>query len=146
MSTQKRLGLRSRFAAGTLALGLLAAACGGSSSGPSASAQVKTNWQEFFSSKTTTAQKVALLQNGSKFKSFIAAQEKNPLASELTATVTKVSVKGNTATVTWTVQLGTQKLSPGTGEAVLVNGKWLVSQTTFCNLAQLEGKPPAGCP
>lgn len=146
MSSQSRFPSRSRFSAGALGVALLAAACGGGSSGPSAASQVKTSWESFFSSKTSTSQKVKLLQNGSKFGSFIAAQEKNPLASELTATVSKVVVKGNTATVTWTVQLGTQKLSPGTGQAVEVNGKWLVSQTTFCNLAQLEGKPPTGCP
>lgn len=130
------------------ALTLAAAACGGSSGGgPSAQTEVKTNWQAFFSSSTSTAQKVALLQNGSKFAAFIAAEEKNPLASKLSATVTKVVVNGNSATVTWTVKLGAQQFNPGQGVAVKSGGKWLVSEATFCNLAQLEtGKPPTGCP
>lgn len=137
------------LAAVAAAIALAAAACGGGStpSGPSAQTQVTNNWQAFFSTSTTTSQKVALLQNGSQFANFIAAQEKNPLASKLSATVTKVTVNGNSATVTWTVKLGAQQFNPGQGVAVKVGGKWVVSEATFCNLAQLEtGKPPTGCP
>lgn len=137
-----------RLVASLLGLMLLAAACGGghASAGPSAATQIQNTWTAFFSSKTTVAQKVALLQDGSKFATFIAAEVKNPLAAGLSASVSKVAVHGSTATVTWSVQVGTQKLSPGPGQAVLVAGKWLISEATFCNLAQLEGKPPAGCP
>jgi len=49
---------------------LLLAACGGGSggNGSDATAQVTSAYEKFFSGKTSLSDRIALLQNGSKFK------------------------------------------------------------------------------
>ncbi len=130
------------------------AACGGgggkgstSPSGPNDAAQVKQVWTSFFSSKTPVSKKPALLQNGTKFSSTISALASNPLAQNLKAKVSKVTLHGsNRATVVYTVYLGsTPALENQSGTAVKENGSWKVGDASLCKLLGLEGSTPAAC-
>jgi hypothetical protein len=128
---------------------------GGSSepaSGNGAIAAIKTNWTKFFNAKTPTAQRIALLQNGSQFSSVINAQAGSPLALAATAKVTNVSLTGTTqAAVSYGILLSGKSALPGqTGVAVYQDGVWKVGDTSFCGLLKLEAGGsskglPAGC-
>src|SRR6516225_9685214 len=68
-----------------------------SSSNSAAVAQITANWEKFFNSSTSTSERVALLQNGSRFGGAIAALAKLPLANGIGATVTSVTVTSPTS-------------------------------------------------
>lgn len=110
---------------------------------PSSSQQasaVKTTWTNFFNGSTPLATREQLLQNGSQYAQELAGYSQSPLAKEASATVTDVKVNGNTATVTYTINVNGQPELPNqTGEAVLVNGEWKVSDTALCGLLKLAG-------
>ncbi len=110
---------------------------------PSSSQQasaVKATWTNFFNGSTPTAEREQLLQNGSQYAQELAGYSQSPLAKEASATVTNVKVNGNTATVTYTINVNGQPELPNqTGEAVLVNGEWKVSDTALCGLLKLAG-------
>jgi hypothetical protein len=112
-------------------------------------AQITANWEKFFSSSTTAAQKAALLQNGSTFASAISAFAKLPLASGIGATVTKVApATSTTATVTYNITSGgTSLLSGQTGTSVYQDGTWKVGDASLCGLFKLipGGSVPAAC-
>lgn len=121
------------------------AASSGSSS--QAEAQIKQNWTAFFDAKTPADQKVKLLQNGQQFAPFIQQMAKSPLAQQVSAQVTNVSVNGQTATVTYSILLGNQPaLTNQTGQAVLEDGTWKVGDGSFCALLALQGGAPSICP
>ncbi len=112
-------------------------------------AQITANWEKFFSSSTTAAQKATLLQNGSTFASAISAFAKLPLASGIGAKVTKVlPATSTTATVTYDITSGgTSLLSGQTGTAVYQDGTWKVGDASLCGLFKLipGGSVPAAC-
>ncbi len=121
-------------------------------SGNGAVAAIKTNWAKFFNAKTPTAQRIALLQNGSGFSSVINSQAGSPLALAATAKVTNVSLTGTTqAAVSYGIYLSGKSALPGqTGVAVYQDGVWKVGDTSFCGLLKLEAGGsskglPAGC-
>jgi hypothetical protein len=136
---------------------LVLAACGGSSTstttppetGPSTAftkQTIATNWENFFSSKTTVAGKVALLQNGEQFKSVVAGFASNPLAKNVSATVSSVTLEGaSTAKVVYKVSVSGQSLGKQTGVAVRENGNWKVGDASLCKLIALGGSTPAVC-
>jgi hypothetical protein len=135
-----------------LALGGLLAACGSgkkkstTSSGPSAQAEIKSAYQKFFSGKTSISDRVALLQNGTQFKSVIQAFASNPLAKNASATVSSVALQGtNNAKVVYTVKLGGSPLPKQTGTAVKQNGAWKVGDASLCKLVALGGTTPPAC-
>jgi hypothetical protein len=120
------------------------------SSSASAVAQITANWEKFFSSTTTTAQKTALLQNGSTFAAAISAFTSLPLASGIGAKVTKVVLDSSTkATVTYNITSsgGASLLSGQTGTSVYQNGGWKVGDASLCGLFKLipGGSVPAAC-
>lgn len=140
--------------AGLLALTL--AACGSSSSAASTSAttaaahpraQITKNWTSFFDSKTSAAQRARLLQNGGKFSSVIKSQSGKGLASETTAKVKSVTLSGSDkATVLYTILLnGQPALKNQKGVALLHDGIWQVSDSSFCGLLGLQGTKPPAC-
>jgi hypothetical protein len=133
-----------------------AAGCGGGSKKPAAprptrltpTQQVARTWSAFFDGSTPAATKVALLQNGQKFAPLIHAVASSPLAQQAKAADIKVTLPSATrADVVFTVTLGTQTAATGvTGTAVHVNGKWQVSDHTFCALLRLQtGSSPPVC-
>jgi hypothetical protein len=127
-----------------IGVALVLAACGGSKS---AADQIKENWTTFFAAKTPPAQKIAVLQDGERFRSAIAVLENNALASELSAKVSSVKLEGaNKAKVVFSIYLGnTAVLSNKVGYAYKQNGKWLVGYAGLCKLIALQGTTPAAC-
>ncbi|HET8751544.1 MAG TPA: hypothetical protein VFM43_03345 [Gaiellaceae bacterium] len=129
---------------------LVLAACGSghrnSQSGPNAKAEITSAYEKFFSGKTSVSDRVALLQNGPKFRPVIEAFASNPLAKNVSASVSSVALKGaNNATVVYTVKLAGSGLPKQTGTAVRQNGKWKIGYASLCKLVSLQGTTPAAC-
>ena len=152
-----RRGLWPRIAlsATVVALAAATAGCGGSKkAGTTATTvltpqqQVEQTWSAFFDGATPAATKVALLQDGQKFAPLIRAIVASPLAVQATAADIKVRLPTATrADVVFTIKLGTQTAATGVkGMAVLVGGKWLVSEHSFCSLLRRQtGSAPPVC-
>jgi hypothetical protein len=127
------------------------AACGSgkkstTSSGPSAQTLIRSAYVKFFSSKTGLPDKVALLQNGPKFKSVIEGFVNNPLAKNVSATVSSVTLQGaNDAKVVYVVKVSGAALGKQTGLAVKQNGVWKVGDASLCKLIALGGTTPPVC-
>ena len=115
----------------------------------SAAAQITANWEKFFDASTPTAQRVALLQNGTVFAPAITAFSKLPLANGIGAKVTAVTVTSATgATVTYNIVSGnTALLSGQKGTSVYQDGTWKVGDASLCGLFKLipGGSVPAAC-
>ena len=128
---------------------LVVAACGGgskSSSGPSDEAQIKAAYAKFFAGKTAISDRVALLQNGPKVKALVTSFANNPLAKNVRAKVSSVTLQGaNKAKVVYTVNLGGAALPKQVGTAVRENGTWKVGYASLCKLVALQGSTPAAC-
>ena len=153
-----------------------AAACGGSSSGGSegsntpatgtsstpaavatapadeaaAKTEITTAWETFLSSKTSSADAVALLENGDQLGAALkkAHQEDKATGGKRSAKVKKITFTSPTnATVNYILHAAGQVLNSA-GTAVLQDGKWKVSEVTFCTLVVLGNneKPVKGCP
>jgi hypothetical protein len=131
-----------------LVLALALAACGGSSKSKTANdqAQIKTAYEKFFSSKTSVTDRVAVLQNGSRFKGLVTSFASNPLAKNVSATVSSVTLQGvNKAKVVYVVKFAGSSLPRQTGSAVRQNGTWKVADASLCKLVALQGSTPAIC-
>jgi hypothetical protein len=131
--------------------GLVLAGCGGSShpsttSSANAEAQIRSAYEQLFSPQTSLTDRVAVLQNGPKFKKVIASFASNPLAKKVTVDVSKVQLHGgNKAKVVYTVKFGGTSLPTQTGSAVLQNGTWKVGFASLCKLVALGGSTPSAC-
>jgi len=114
-----------------------------------AAAEITANWEKFFDSSTPVSEKVKLLQNGSALESAIKAFATLPLASNIGAKVTKVTVTSPTsATVVYNITSGgSSLLSNQTGKAVYQDGTWKVGDASLCGLLKLVpgGSVPAAC-
>jgi hypothetical protein len=148
---RSRLSVVRRLAL-VVVVGLALAGCGGSShkstteSTAAAQAQIKSAYQKFFSGRTPISDRVAVLQNGPKFKGLVTSFANNPLAKNVSVTVSSVTLQGaNTAKVVYTVKLGSAGLPKQTGTAVLQNGTWKVGDASLCKLVALQGSTPSVC-
>ena len=160
----------------TLAAALSLAACGGSSSGgapaasttpggevsttPAASsnqpadaaaakAEIVKNWKTFLASGTSRAVAVSLLENGDQLGPALkkADEENAATGGERSAKVTLVTFTSpTTAQVNYDLHAAGQDLK-SSGQAVLQDGVWKVSEATFCTLVELGngGQPVKGC-
>jgi hypothetical protein len=135
-----------------LVAGLALAGCGGSSgttttdTTAAARAQIKSAYVKFFSGKTPVSERVAVLQNGSKFKGLVTTFANNPLAKNVNVTVSSVTIEGgDNAKVVYTVKLGGAVLPKQTGTAVRENGTWKVGYASLCKLVALQGSTPSAC-
>lgn len=133
---------------GTLAASLASSPAASAMSTSAATKQIKSDWMAFFSGKSTAAQKIALLQNGTQFRQIIDAQSKSPLAKSVSATVSSVKLNTKTsATVKYTIlEAGHAVLKDQTGTAVDQRGKWKVGTGSFCALLALEQVKTPACP
>jgi hypothetical protein len=118
--------------------------------GPDAAASVTADWTAFFDPTTPIAQRIALLQDGAKFKSYLEVQAQPGVAHLTTEQVTNVSVIGTYATVTFNILVDGHTASALTGQSGQANfeaGTWQVSDAAFCSLITLEnkGKSVPGC-
>jgi hypothetical protein len=136
-----------------LAFAVLAlAACGASShkttTGDTAAAQarIRSAYEQFFSGKTPLSDRVAVLQDGSRFKTVVQGFANNPLAKNVTVKVSSVTLQpGDKAKVVYTVKLAGTSLPTQTGTAVLQGGTWKVGFASLCKLVALQGSTPSAC-
>jgi hypothetical protein len=131
-----------------LVLALALAACGGSSKPKTSDeqAQIKSAYEKFFSGKTSVTDRVALLQNGSRFKGLVTSFASNPLAKNVSATVSSVTLQGsNKAKVVYVVKFAGSSLPPQTGSAIRQSGTWKVADASLCKLVALQGSTPGIC-
>ena len=141
-----------------LAAGGLAACGGGGGSGTTLSAgttvvdtaaekaEIMSAYNKFFSGQTSIPARVALLQDGPRFKALVTSFANNPLAKNVNVTVSKVTLQGqDKAKVVYVVKLGSAGLPKQTGTAVLQNGTWKVGFASLCKLVALQGSTPSVC-
>jgi hypothetical protein len=127
---------------------LALAACGGSSKPKTSDdqAQITSAYEKFFSSRSSISERASLLQNGSRFKPLIRSFASNPLASNVSATVSSVTLEGqDRAKVVYVVTFGGTSLPKQTGTAVRENGSWKVGSASLCKLVALGGTTPSAC-
>jgi len=137
-----------------------AAGCGGTSGqpaatstppGPTSSAaltdQITSLYQRFFDGTQPAQTKVDLLQRGAEFLPVLQQQAAGPLARSSGVRVTQVVRSTvNSAAVTFTVLLdGKPVLVDQHGGAVLDNGVWKISASTYCGLLALQQLTPPPC-
>jgi hypothetical protein len=134
--------------------GLALAGCGGSSHTPTAmtndtagaQAQIKSAYETFFDGKTPLSERVALLENGQRYKALVTSFADNPLAKNVSVKVSSVTVQDpNNAKVVYTVKLGGAGLPKQTGTAVRENSTWKVGTASLCKLVSLQGSTPSVC-
>jgi hypothetical protein len=108
---------------------------------PAAHTEIVANWEKFFDNKTVIADRIPLLENSDKLAETITQAVASPMLKQVTAKVTAVAFESETrALVTYDILLnGAAAMSGSQGVAVLVDGKWLVSQESFCALVALGG-------
>ncbi len=106
---------------------------------PQATAAIKAAWVKFFNAKTPIPQRLALLQDGSKFTSAIGAFTASPMAASITGQVATLKyTSATTANVTYNLLAGGNPVAraiPGT--AVLQDGTWKLGDDVFCGLLSL---------
>jgi hypothetical protein len=138
-------------------VGLVLAACGGGHKAAQSTttgagftaadrAQITSAYEQFFSAKTPVTDRISVLQNGPKFKKVVQAFASNPLAKNVTATVSSVTPAGpDKAKVVYQVKLAGSSLPTQKGTAVRQNGTWKVGDASLCKLIALQGSTPAAC-
>jgi hypothetical protein len=114
-----------------------------------AEAEIIKNWRTFLSSDTSRAVALSLLENGDHLTVALkkADQENEETGGERSAKVTQVTFTSPTkANVNYDLHAAGQELKSA-GEAVLQDGVWKVSETTFCTLVELGNgsQPVKGC-
>jgi len=109
--------------------------------------QIDSNWKTFFAASTTMQKRENLLQNGSNFTQLIEGEFQSLASEQSSAVVGTVSFPNTTsANVKYTVDLNGQPvLTNQSGQALLINNTWKVSDSTLCNLVKLAGSTPAVC-
>jgi hypothetical protein len=113
-----------------------------------ATEEITTNWEAFFDNTKPLAERVTYLEDGEELQPLVEQQAQilGEQASQATAQVDNVTLNDDgTANVEFQILLSGQPVLPSTGTAVLVEGKWLVSKTTLCDLISLAGTTPEEC-
>jgi hypothetical protein len=129
---------------GLLVAMCLLASCSRHSAAPDATAKVRATWAQFFSTKTSIADREKLLEDGVDFAPTLNAQAQGgPISAE----VDKVTFSDAThAAVSYSLSIGNSiHLNSVAGAAVLVNGDWLVSKSTLCVVVAATGAQAAAC-
>jgi hypothetical protein len=155
-----------RLVLATLVVALIAAGCGDDDDGgddatPSteesttttvneeaATQEITTNWEAFFNNALSLDERVAYLEDGEELQPLVEQQAAilGEQASQATAQVDNVTLNDDgTANVEFQVLLSGQPVLPTTGTAVFVDGRWLVSKATLCDLIALAGTTPDEC-
>ncbi|HEV2635284.1 MAG TPA: hypothetical protein VGX23_09065 [Actinocrinis sp.] len=110
--------------------------------------QITQNWEAFFNKATPLAQKAQYLQNGSQMGATIQQFASNPLVGQVSARVDSVGFTSPTqATVTYDIlgPTGSPLLPNASGQAMKVNGTWVVADSSLCALLSLTGGKIPGC-
>ena len=139
----RHLALRAALAA-LLALPL--AAPGAQPAAQADVQQVKQSFSTFFDAGTPLDQRVQLLQDGPQFKQVLERQARQPVARETSAAASAVRIDGDRAQITFHIDVGGHPmLQHQHGTMVKQDGRWKVSQDTFCRIESMRGLPPEGC-
>lgn len=108
---------------------------------------IESNVKTFFAADTTTQQRESLLQNGAQFAQVIKTgfmQLNSDMPSVVINSVSFPSSK--LADVNFTVDLkGQAVLKNQSGQALLINNSWEVSDSTLCSLISTIGQTPSVC-
>jgi hypothetical protein len=113
-----------------------------------ATAEITQNWEAFFNGQSSLDERVTYLEDGEELRAFVEQQAQilGPQATQSSAKVDSVTLKDDgTADVSFQILLNGQPVLPTTGTAVLVDGRWLVSKATICDLLALAGNAPEEC-
>lgn len=112
-----------------------------------ATAKIKSNIQTFFAASTPMQTRINLLQNGKDFSQVMQAEFTQLANQKPSVTVNSITFPNKTtAKVNYTVYLSGQPvLKDQTGEALLIDNNWLVSDSTLCQLLSLGGTAPSIC-
>jgi hypothetical protein len=111
-----------------------------------AKVDITSAYEEFFSPETSLSDRVGLLQDGPKFRSVVRSFASNPVAKNVSATVSSVTLQGaDQAKVVFVVKLAGAPLPKQMGSAVKENGTWKVGDASLCKLIALRGSTPSAC-
>ncbi len=112
-----------------------------------ASTKIRSNIQTFFAASTPMQTRINLLQNGKNFSQVMQAEFAQLANQKPSVTVNSITYPNKTtAKVNYTVELNGQPvLKDQTGEALLINNNWLVSDSTLCQLLGMGGTTPSVC-
>jgi ABC-type glycerol-3-phosphate transport system substrate-binding protein len=158
-----------RLVLATMVVALLAAGCGGDDDDDggddagtttteesttttideqAAKQEITDTWVAFFNPQLSLDERVTHLEDGEQLKPFVEQQAQilGAQASQASAQVDEVTLNDDgTANVQFQILLAGQPVLPTSGTAVLVDGKWLVSKATLCDLIALAGTTPEEC-
>ncbi len=109
--------------------------------------EIKANFTTFFAKNTSLNEREMLLQSGTKFAQPMQSEFQQLGTQNPSISINSVVFKTNTsADVNYTINLdGQPVLKNQTGEALLINNTWKVSDSTLCQLFSLGGKTPSVC-
>jgi ABC-type glycerol-3-phosphate transport system substrate-binding protein len=110
--------------------------------------EITDTWVAFFNPQLSLDERVTHLEDGEQLKPFVEQQAQilGAQASQASAQVDEVTLNDDgTANVQFQILLAGQPVLPTSGTAVLVDGKWLVSKATLCDLIALAGTTPEEC-
>jgi cytoskeletal protein RodZ len=113
----------------------------------SAKNQIQTNWQTFFANSTPLSERENLLQNGSQFTQPIKTEFNSLGTASVSLKITNLSLVSPTKyNLLYSVYLDKQPvLVEQSGQSVLINNTWKVSDETLCQLLKLAGQKPSVC-
>jgi hypothetical protein len=108
---------------------------------------IEANMKTFFAANTTMQQREALLQNGSQFAQVMQGEFAQLNSQKPSVVINSISYPNSTtAKVNYTVDLNGQPvLKDQSGEALLINNTWKVSDSTLCELLNMGGQAPSIC-
>ena len=121
---------------------------GGVAAGSADKKAVEQAYSLFFSTATSLARSMAVLQHGKEFcPSLLEVNDTSYGKKKTSATVSSVTLsKPKVAVVKFTIRVSGQVVLPNSkGYAVVEDGDWKVAAQTFCQLLTLEGHPPELC-
>ena len=116
-----------------------------------AKAEITKVWVKFFNSSTDQDVAKTLLEDGDNLGAALKLAQKEDRQTNLDRRAKVKLIKffdATTANVTWILYNGkTPVLDNASGQAKLLDGKWLVSKVTFCTLVTLGNNQvaPKGC-
>jgi hypothetical protein len=110
--------------------------------------EITQAWVAFFNPQLSLDERITHLEDGEQLRPFVEQQAQilGAQASQASAQVDEVTLNDDgTANVEFQILLAGQPVLPTTGTAVLVDGRWLVSKATLCDLIALAGTTPEQC-
>lgn len=116
---------------------------------PATTEAITTAYETFFDGQAPIEERTKYVENAAVFGPVLQGMVANPQAANTGAVVQEVTLDGeDKALVTWDLTMDGNPVLPGqSGEAVLVDGTWVVAGVTFCTVLAVQGSGEAipGC-